>query len=73
METVDIAFLDPPYPLEQEYVKALTALADEPPGLAIVQHSSRFAMAERYGKLRRRRVVKQGDNSLSFYAVGDAG
>jgi 16S rRNA (guanine966-N2)-methyltransferase len=71
MEAADIAFLDPPYPLEQEYEKALTALADEPPGLVVVQHSSRFALGEWYGKLLRTRVVKQGDNSLSFYAVGD--
>jgi 16S rRNA (guanine966-N2)-methyltransferase len=73
METPDIAFLDPPYPLEQEYEKALTALADEPPGLVIVQHSSRFALGEGYGRLRRGRVVKQGENSLSFFAVEGAG
>jgi 16S rRNA (guanine(966)-N(2))-methyltransferase RsmD len=66
---VDLAFLDPPYPLEQEYHKALTALADDPPGLAIAQHSSRYAIAESYGVLKRSRVLKQGDNTLSFYSV----
>jgi 16S rRNA (guanine966-N2)-methyltransferase len=65
--TVDIAFLDPPYPLEQEYERALTALADDPPGITIAQHSSRFALAESYGGLVRGRVVKQGENSLSFF------
>jgi hypothetical protein len=70
IEFTDIAFLDPPYPLELEYEKALTALADEPPGLVFVQYSSRFALGEGYGVLKRRRVVKQGDNSLSFFAVG---
>jgi 16S rRNA (guanine966-N2)-methyltransferase len=65
--TVDIAFLDPPYPLEQEYERALIALADDPPGLAIAQHSSRFALADRYGVLKKGRVMKQGDNSLSFF------
>ena len=66
---VDIAFLDPPYPLEQEYEKALTALADDPPGLTIAQHSSRFALEESYGVLKRGRVLKQGENMLSFFAA----
>lgn len=69
LERVDIAFLDPPYPLEAEYEKALTALADEPPGLTIAQHSSRFALQESYGALKRLRVVKQGDNTLSFFGL----
>lgn len=67
IETADIAFLDPPYPLEQEYERALTALADEPPRLVIAQHSSRFALKERYDVLTRTRQVKQGDNTLSFF------
>jgi 16S rRNA (guanine966-N2)-methyltransferase len=64
----DIAFLDPPYPLEHEYERALTALADEPPGLAIAQHASRFKLQESYGALKRHRVLKQGDNTLSFFS-----
>jgi 16S rRNA (guanine966-N2)-methyltransferase len=71
---VDIAFLDPPYPLEGEYEKALAALADDPPGLVIAQHSSRFALQESYGRLKRGRVLKQGENSLSFFeATGELG
>lgn len=70
IERADIVFLDPPYPMEQEYEKALLALADEPPGLAIAQHSSRFEMKESYGVLKRTRVVKQGENSLSFFDAG---
>src|SRR5580658_10010228 len=65
--SVDIAFLDPPYPLEGEYEKAMTALADDPPGITIAQHSSRFAVGESYGVLKRSRVLKQGENSLSFF------
>jgi 16S rRNA (guanine966-N2)-methyltransferase len=72
IETADIAFLDPPYPLEREYEKALLALADEPPGLVIAQHSSRFAIGESYGVLRRGRVVKQGENTLSFFEARGA-
>jgi 16S rRNA (guanine966-N2)-methyltransferase len=67
--TVDIVFLDPPYPLEQEYEKALLALADDPPGVVIAQHASRFKLEESYGVLKRNRALKQGDNTLSFFAV----
>jgi len=65
----DIVFLDPPYELEREYPAALDLLADEqtPPQLTVVQHSVRLALADTYGKLRRSRLVKQGDNALSFY------
>jgi 16S rRNA (guanine966-N2)-methyltransferase len=64
---VDIAFLDPPYPQEHEYSRAMTALADDSPGLVIAQHSSRFSMEESYGGLKRARVVRQGENTLSFF------
>jgi len=65
----DIVFLDPPYDRENEYAAALSLLGENPPELAIVQHSVRFALAEKYGKLSRTRIVKQGDNALSFYAA----
>ena len=64
----DIVFLDPPYPLEGEYSATLNALGKTfEAGLVIAQHASRFALAESYGGLVRLRVLKQGDNSLSFY------
>jgi 16S rRNA (guanine(966)-N(2))-methyltransferase RsmD len=63
----DIVFLDPPYPLEGEYSASLGVLGNGPPGLVIAQHASRFQLAETYGGLARFRVLKQGDNSLSFY------
>ena len=63
----DIVFLDPPYPLEGEYASVLNMLGKSPPELAIAQHASRFELAESYGALVRFRVLKQGDNSLSFY------
>jgi hypothetical protein len=37
--------------------------------LVIAQHSSRFAIKESYGALKRTRVVKQGDNTLSFFTA----
>jgi 16S rRNA (guanine966-N2)-methyltransferase len=63
----DIAFLDPPYEMEKEYQAALNALGTSANKVVIVQHSSRTALQEEYGHLRRYRVLKQGDNSLSFY------
>ena len=65
----DIVFLDPPYGLEGEYPAALELLGTQPPGLVVVQHSIRFSLSETYGGISRTRVVKQGDNALSFYAL----
>jgi 16S rRNA G966 N2-methylase RsmD len=64
----DIAFIDPPYELELEYSAALNALAGTPCELAVAQHAARDTLAEEYGRLRKTRVLKQGDNALSFYA-----
>jgi 16S rRNA (guanine966-N2)-methyltransferase len=63
----DIAFLDPPYELTAEYETAPAALDQSETPLVILQHSSRFTPPEKYGHLQRYRVIKQGDNSLSFY------
>jgi 16S rRNA (guanine966-N2)-methyltransferase len=63
----DIVFLDPPYSLQDEYSQALAILGENPPGLAIAQHSSRLLLSDEYGSLRRTRVLRQGDNALSVY------
>ncbi len=62
-----IVFLDPPYPLENEYAAALSLLGEKPSPLVIVQHPPRLKLAERYGELQRTRLLKHGDNALSFY------
>ncbi|HMD47543.1 MAG TPA: 16S rRNA (guanine(966)-N(2))-methyltransferase RsmD [Bryobacteraceae bacterium] len=64
----DIVFLDPPYEMEKELESALEMLGSSPAPLAIAQHPSRRELPEIFGNLRRYRVLKQGDNSLSFYA-----
>jgi 16S rRNA (guanine966-N2)-methyltransferase len=66
----DIVFLDPPYELEKECETALESIGAAQPGLVIVQHPSRRELAEAAGNLRRYRVLKQGDNALSFYTPG---
>jgi 16S rRNA (guanine(966)-N(2))-methyltransferase RsmD len=63
----DIVFLDPPYSLQKEYDAALAVLGADPPPLVIAQHSSRLELEKSYGDLTRTRVVKQGDNALTFY------
>ncbi len=70
MHRPDIAFIDPPYEQTPEYRKTLLALADASCSLAIAQHASRTALDDCYGALRKTRVLKQGDNSLSFYQRG---
>jgi 16S rRNA (guanine966-N2)-methyltransferase len=65
--SADIAFLDPPYEMSKEYETAMNALDQSGTALVVVQHSSRFTPQEEYGRLRRYRGIKQGDNCLSFY------
>jgi 16S rRNA (guanine966-N2)-methyltransferase len=62
-----IFFVDPPYDLQPEYERSLAILGEQPPELVIAQHASRVELAESYGKLRRVRVLKHGDNALSFF------
>ena len=64
VEGVDIVFMDPPYEMEGEYGAAL-GVANA--GLVIAQHSVRFDPGDVHGGLRRVRVLRQGDNALSFY------
>ena len=68
----EIVFADPPYDLDREYEPALDLLSEEPLAstalLAVVQHSVRRALPDTSGAWRRTRVVRQGDNALSFYA-----
>jgi 16S rRNA (guanine966-N2)-methyltransferase len=63
----DIAFVDPPYARLQEYDEAMAALDQMKCPLVIAQHESKLTLADSYGGLKRGRVLRQGDNSLSFY------
>jgi 16S rRNA (guanine(966)-N(2))-methyltransferase RsmD len=66
-QKADIAFVDPPYELEDEYRLTLDALARNATKLVIAQHDRRLALQEAYGALKRTREIRQGDNMLSFY------
>jgi 16S rRNA (guanine966-N2)-methyltransferase len=63
----DIWFVDPPYTVEKEYERSLAILGEKQAALVIAQHSVRLNLAESYGRFGRTRVLKQGDNALSFY------
>jgi 16S rRNA (guanine(966)-N(2))-methyltransferase RsmD len=66
-----IYFLDPPYERTEEYERALGILgAAGGSPLVIAQHSSKQQLPESAGALRRYRVLRQGENSLSFYRTG---
>ena len=70
-QPADIVFLDPPYELNAEYAAALGEIGDRSQEtgvrMVIVQHSVRFDPGDLHGALRRVRILKQGDNALSFY------
>jgi 16S rRNA (guanine966-N2)-methyltransferase len=67
--------LDPPYADVEEYALALGLLGGECTGLlaedavVVAEHEKRRELEERYGRLIRYRVLKQGDAALSFFRV----
>jgi len=63
-QQADIVFLDPPYEMTAEYPAALEQSSAP---LVIAQHSARVDLGASHGGLRRTRVLRQGDNALSFY------
>jgi 16S rRNA (guanine966-N2)-methyltransferase len=69
-ERADIVFLDPPYDQVGEYKAALEACDPTGCRLVIAQHPATVELQNEYGPLTRTRVLKQGDNSLSFFERG---
>jgi len=74
-EEVDLVFLDPPYEAAAEYSRTLEFLGGRRSGLlaedarVIAEHRAKETLAERYGVLKKVRVLKQGDAGLSFFAA----
>jgi 16S rRNA (guanine(966)-N(2))-methyltransferase RsmD len=68
----DFCFLDPPYRHTGDYEQVLSFLSTssllKPEGLVIAEHDKRIDPGESFGKLRRRRKLRQGDAVLSFYS-----
>lgn len=67
----DFVFLDPPYSMEEEYSKTLSALAASKlvneRTLVIAEHHKKFDPGDAFADLQRFRKLKQGDGNLSFY------
>jgi 16S rRNA (guanine966-N2)-methyltransferase len=67
----DFVFVDPPYANHIDYARTLEFLATAnflaPDALFIFEHHHKFQLPEQFDRLRRTRVLKQGDATLSFY------
>jgi 16S rRNA (guanine966-N2)-methyltransferase len=67
-------FLDPPYAAAEDYARVLKFLGAAhllvPGGIVVAEHRRNFDLPEQAGALRRMRILKQGDASLSFYRSG---
>ncbi len=66
----DVAFFDPPYDSEygvvlHEFGNNSTLLNEG--GILVAEHHSKKLLPDEVGSLRRWRVLKQGETSLSFY------
>lgn len=69
----DIIFYDPPYasnysPILDFFDTHAASLLTED-GLLVVEHDRKNELPEEIARLRRYRVLKQGDSALSFYEV----
>lgn len=67
----DVCFLDPPYRLHGAYGEILRTIARGSllldGGIVVAEHEKRFDPGDGEGNLRRYRLLKQGESSLSFY------
>ena len=65
----DLVFFDPPY--KTDYLRILELLGSgkvlNEGGLLVAEHHHKTELPETAGVLRRTRILKQGDSSLSFY------
>jgi 16S rRNA (guanine966-N2)-methyltransferase len=74
-ERYELVFLDPPYNAADEYAATLGLLGGSavahlaPSALVIAEHRRKQPLDDCYGKLRRTRLLQQGDAALSFYAL----
>jgi len=72
-----VVFIDPPYSMQDAYMKTLRALADSSlvwaMSVVIAAHERKFDPGEEFGPLRRFRHLAQGSAALSFYRIGSAG
>jgi 16S rRNA (guanine966-N2)-methyltransferase len=67
----DFVFVDPPYAARVDYARTLELLASAnflaTDALVIFEHHHKFSLPEQFDRLRRTRVLKQGDSALTFF------
>ena len=73
----EVVYLDPPYDAAQEYAATLGVLGEAqgilaPGALVIAEHRRKQSLEDRYGSLKRTRLLEQGDAALSFYETVSA-
>jgi 16S rRNA (guanine966-N2)-methyltransferase len=72
-QAYDFVFVDPPYAAAGEYSQVLRFLGDasflSPTARVIVEHRRNFELPDSSGSLRRARVLRQGDATLTFYSL----
>ena len=72
---IDFVFIDPPYANHVDYARTLEFLSSNsanflaPDALIIFEHHHKFHLPEQFDHLRRTRLLKQGDASLSFFRL----
>jgi 16S rRNA (guanine(966)-N(2))-methyltransferase RsmD len=75
-EPWDLIFYDPPYASDYmpvlETIGAHTSALLRDGGLVVVEHHHKNKLRDSFGGVRRRRILKQGDSALSFYAAAPA-
>lgn len=69
----DFVFLDPPYAMQEQYARTLSALAAsrllQPHSIVIAEHEKKFDPGSDFGTLRRYRTVVQSAAALSLYRL----
>ena len=76
-EPFSAVFLDPPYDLAEEYTNTLGLLGGEgaallaPTAWVVAEHRRKHPLPAEFGRLRRIRLLQQGDAALSFYELAE--
>ncbi len=66
-----VVFVDPPYESASEYEHCMLWLGKSAAELVLVQHDRRLKLPQKIGQLECKRQLKQGDNWINFYFLGE--